>query len=170
MRNLRLPAALAGLLAVCSLASTPMAKASLDFATGSVCQLSIPTTDTRFRPKATGARNESTTASNFVICPLQNRGDDNDLYTSAYLAVYSLDGIPRDVTCTAVSGWQGGGSGIYYSSKTVKVSDTGEGNGFGWDAADFGGTAGGRIVGSLGFSVTCMLPPQTAISLIQGGF
>ena len=68
MRHLPLPAGMACLI-VGSLAVIPKAGAvevpTWNLATGSTCQLSIPTIDTKFRPKATGARNESTTVGSF---------------------------------------------------------------------------------------------------------
>ena len=73
MRDLRLSSSLACCIAACGLAMIPAAKAAIngDVIGGRIPrQLSIPTTDTKFRPKATGARNESTTASSFVICTL----------------------------------------------------------------------------------------------------
>ena len=48
---------------------------------GADCQLSIPTLDTKFRPKASGARNESTTASYFVICPARGFSSALDTVT-----------------------------------------------------------------------------------------
>lgn len=39
-----------------------------------------------------------------------------------------------------------------------------------WHASDFGGALGEPIENSLGFSVTCNLPPQTAIDVAQGDF
>ena len=35
-----------------------------------------------------------------------------------------------------------------------------------WNASDFGGTAGAGIQGSAWTTVTCNLPPQTAIGLL----
>ena len=77
--------------------------------TGGNCQLSIPTTDTKFRPRATGARNESTTTSSFVICPfsISPSGGDASPVIYFYLTMYSLDGaVHNNVSCTAVTGIQ----------------------------------------------------------------
>lgn len=154
----------------CSVVDVPMAKAAAETATGSVCQLSIPTTDTKFRPKATGARNESTTGSNFVICPLVNaNATNNNHLIYLYVQVYSLDGIARNVDCTATSGVNGITGDLKYSTKTASVSGTGAGSVYIWSASDFGaGAAGDPIPGSTFVSVTCLLRPQTAISLIEG--
>ena len=141
------------------------------FATGSVCQLSIPSIDTKFRPKATGARNESATASSFVICPLRSTiAGGSDVYTAISVAVYSIDGAHHDVSCTAVAGLNG--RGVAYSTKSVPVngSDDPAGATATWPAADFFGTAGTPIPGSISFSVTCNLPPQTAVNSLEGDF
>jgi hypothetical protein len=151
--------------------TVPNTVAAIDYSTGAVCQLSIPTTDTRFRPKASGARNDSTTASNFVICPLPSSASSStDVFTYATIAVYSIDGASHDVTCTAVTGRNG--DDIVYSGKTFTVTSDDEGQGavIAWSAADFGGTEGDPIPGSRAFSVTCLLPPQTAVNTIQGAF
>ena len=101
MRNLRLSTAVAVLTATCVMANTPAAKTfNLDLANGASCQLSIPTTDTGVRPKASGFRNESTTTSSFVICTFQRSTTTGDYYYVG-LVGYSLDGVARDVTCTA---------------------------------------------------------------------
>lgn len=175
MRNLPIPAGAACFAITCGLIVAPEVVANVkpgyNFATGSVCQLSIPTTDTKFRPKATGARNESSTASNFVICPLRNTVTDNDsTFDLVSVAVYSIDGSPHGVTCTAVSGWNG--RGLQYSTKTYDVSGSNgdEGRVFTWSYTDFPGSSGGVILNSAGFSVTCNLAPQTAINYIQGLF
>lgn len=176
MRNLRLSATLAGFVAIYGLAMPPAAEAAstpgINFSTGSVCQLSIPTTDTKFRPKATGARNESTTTSNFVICPLQSSPQwTNDAFSYVYLGLYSLDGASHNVSCTAVSGWRE--SGYVYSTKNWVVTNTEVGQPdsyIQWSAKDFGGIADDQIASSLGFSITCNLPPQTAVDYIEGEF
>jgi len=168
MRNLRLPAAVAGLAAAYAFANAPAAKAyNVDTANGAACQLSIPTTDTGVRPKASGFRNESRTASSFVICTLQ-RSSTTGNYSSIGLIAYSLDGVARDLTCTAVVGVIAGGNTLVYSAKTASIHDTtGNDLPITWTAADFGGTEGAPITSSWNISITCNLKPQTAISMIQ---
>jgi hypothetical protein len=173
MRNLRPAAALAALVAGYGLAGAPVAKAvEFSFLTGAGCQLSIPTTDTKFRPKAIGARNESSTTSSFVVCPLPVTGaSSNDYFQQVQVALYSLGGISRSVTCTAVSGWYFPGSDVdaKYSSKSAAVAGSGVSAVLLWRAPDFGeGNDGDPIKSSTGFSITCNLPPQTAISYISG--
>ena len=172
MRNLRLPTTLACFAAVYGLAIAPGAKAVPDaeFVHGGSCQLSIPTTDTGVRPKATGFRNESKTTSNFVICTMP-RSQAAGFYSFISLIAYSLDGIGRTLSCTAVVGFFGGSSGFdpFYSTQTATISDTSStSQGLLWQASDFGGTAGDPILRSLQVSITCNLPPQTAINYITG--
>ncbi|MFT3898333.1 MAG: hypothetical protein QM719_11685 [Thermomonas sp.] len=141
---------------------------------GGSCQLSIPTTNTGVRPKATGFRNESTTVSNFVYCPIANPvASNNNMFTQLIAAVYSINGAPHLVTCTAVVGaYDYPMAPLIYSSKSESVdsSDTPLGQLFTWTAADFGGTEGDPIVGSVLSSVTCSLTPQTAISFLQAPY
>ncbi|GAA5003749.1 hypothetical protein FNZ56_07760 [Pseudoluteimonas lycopersici] len=162
MRHLRLSAALAGVVAVCVLATSPETSAatviSLQHAPGSVCQLSIPTTDTGVRPKATGFRNESTTTGNFVICPLVSpMATGSDAFTFVNLSLLSLDGQSHDVACSAVAN----AISPAYSSKTISVNASG--GSYQWSASDFGETFGSPIIGSQEMSITCLLPPQAAI-------
>lgn len=136
--------------------------------TGGNCQLSIPTTDTKFRPRATGARNESTTTSNFVICPFVVSPSDSDAapVTSFYAMLYSLDGNAHNgVSCTAVTGIQSLGLPPVYAAQTVDVPATGSAS-VNWYGSDFGGTDGTPITASANLSVTCLLPPQTAIDTL----
>jgi len=173
MRSLRLSTSLACLVAVYGLTTAPATKATIsdaDVSPGGSCQISIPTTNTGVRPKASGFRNESMTTGNFVICTLQ-RSAAKGLLNEIALSVYSLDGTARNTTCTAVIGTLGGPTGyeLIYSTKTLSVSDTtGSVQAFDWTATDFGGTVGGNIPGSIYVSVTCNLPPQTAINYIVG--
>ncbi len=169
MRNLRLSTALAGLVTVYGLSVAPVAEAAqapgINFATGSVCQLSIPTTNTGVRPKATGFRNESTTTSNFVVCPLPSSLQwTNDAFSYVYLGLYSVDGADHNVSCTAVSGWRE--TGYVYSTKNWVITNTEVGQPdsyIAWTAKDFGGIADDQIASSLGLSITSNLPPQPAI-------
>jgi len=172
MRDFRLSLAIAVLCTGYGLAAAPAAHAaySASTVTGSACQLSIPTTDTKFRPKATGARNESTTSSNFVICPVHAPAvSSEDAFYGVFMFVYSIDAASHDVSCTAVTGYNGAYS-LKYSTKTASVSgaDGAIGIHFIWDGSDFGGDGSSIIKGSSTFSVTCLLPPQVAINFYYG--
>jgi len=167
MRDRRLSAALAGWMLACGLASSPECSAttvvSLQHAPGSACQLSIPTTSTGVRPKATGFRNESAATGNFVICPLPSPvATNSDAFTFINISLLSLDNQSHDVACTAVAN----AVSATYSSRTIAVSASG--GSYQWSASDFGGTAGNPIVGSQEISITCLLPPQTAIRSLGG--
>jgi hypothetical protein len=119
------------------------------------CQLSIPTTDTGVRPRATGYRNEGVNA--FVIC--------GATYLYSSLTVSSLqinlrafDGATHDMTCTAVDRSSSGGNEVY-SSKSVSV---GSGANFiSWMPADLNNFSNFAV------SVTCSLPSGVAIAGIR---
>lgn len=141
-----------------------------------MCTLSIPTIDTKVRPKATGFRNEGTSNA-FVICNFtslpgfdgsENFGDPQ----AVALLLYSIDGNNHDVTCTGVTSVQGfasiGANPQQYVSKTLTVNNTtppylAAGVAFKWLPADFGGTD--YIPDDAAFSVTCLLPPNVAINV-----
>lgn len=135
-----------------------------EFSPGDACQLSVPTTDTKVRPRANGYRNEGTT-NQFVICGMggyENTGGTGSvMYTALFFS--STDGLSHTVSCTGVGGLTGY-AGPYYSSKTIVVPATG----FTfqkWQAQDFGGAADNPIPYSAGLnlSVTCTLPPNVAV-------
>lgn len=150
----------------CGLAMSAPADATLHQAwtyqnPAEACQLSIPTTDTEVRPKATGFRNESTTKSAFVICGLvapAQESSPNSFPIQVLLYMHSMDGIARIVNCTAVTGLDGV-TPLVYSSK-AEVSNSGV-NYLIWYPSDFGGTT--TIPNGYAISVTCTLPPQTSI-------
>ncbi|QDQ72675.1 hypothetical protein FNZ56_01680 [Pseudoluteimonas lycopersici] len=139
---------------------------------GGNCQLSIPTTNTAFRPKATGARNESASISNFVICPFVVAPSDDlaSPITGIGMWMQSLDGTAHSVTCTAVVGALGNAP-MKYSSKTVDLpaSTTAAGQ-LSWFPADFGYAQGAPIPGSGYLTITCNLPPQTSINYLYASY
>ncbi|GAA5006524.1 hypothetical protein FNZ56_05115 [Pseudoluteimonas lycopersici] len=175
MRHLRLSTVLAGLVAIHGFTNVPEAKAgNVDYVNGGACQLSIPTTDTGVRPKATGLRNESTTTSSFVICTIQRNipssSSSDPNYVSVWANLYSLDGVSHDISCTAVVGILAGdaSSDLKYSTKTESISNTTGSQAIFWTNSDFGGIYGDPITRSFNISITCKLPPQSAISMIHG--
>ena len=146
------------------LAAAPAATAATqtktyEFSAADACQLSIPTTDTKVRPRANGYRNEGT-SNQFVICGMG--GYENDTVLSTTLLATSVDGQAHSMTCTGVTGLTGLGSGPIYAPKTVTVPATGVGA-QAWSASDFGGTTGQVIAGGINLSVTCTLPPNVAL-------
>jgi hypothetical protein len=186
MGNLRLPAALAGLTAVCGLAMAPWAAAKeftfgYSLQPGASCQLSLPASNPSARPKATGYRNESTTVSSFIICPIP-LAVGNSWNGQPYLIealVYSTDGNPHPVSCTAVVGaLTDPDHPLHYSTKseTVDASDRAGGDSntvgqlFTWAAADFGGGSDAYTpLPSEGLmpTVTCSLSPQVELQGVQ---
>lgn len=176
MRDLHLSAALAGIVMLPGLAIAPMAGAtevleSLEIP-GATCQLSIPTTNTGVRPKATGFRNESTTTSNFVICPVVSptaRGTSFNPFQAATITLHNLDGHAHVVSCTGVVG---NGTSLFphtYSAKTISVPSDATLFGSGtWQSEDFGQSPGNLIDASAWFTITCNLPPQVEIKYTGG--
>lgn len=157
---------------VLSMSAAPEAKSATvnqySVMTGGNCQLSIPSIDTKFRPKASGARNESTTTSNFVICPFSISPSPSSASAVIYFypVLYSLDGnAHNNVSCTAVTGIQSLGITPVYSTQIVNIPATG-GVTVQWQGSQFGGTDGTPIAGSANLSVTCNLPPQTGIDTL----
>lgn len=130
---------------------------------GRACQLSIPSTDTKVRPKASGYRNEGTT-NQFVICGLDNLDFQTQTILSMGIGLASFDGVAHTVSCTAVTGTTGL-STLQYATSNISVPATSYTQKV-WDAVDFGGTFGNKIPGSLVPSITCTLPPNVAITYL----
>ena len=130
-----------------------------EFSAADACQLSVPTTDTKVRPRANGYRNEGTT-SQFVICGMG--GYEKGTVMHMVLLYTSMDGQAHSMSCTGVTGLTGSGRGPLYSTKTVNVAATGYSFGL-WSAEDFGGTEGTPIDAGMNLSVTCTLPPNVAL-------
>jgi hypothetical protein len=137
-----------------------------------LCTLSVPTTDTAVRPKATGFRNEGK-ANAFVICAFDSPPGqpDTDPFavpwdpTRVELNFDSIDGKPHGFNCTGVNSWNDRGAGfaapMQYVTKTVSVLTAGDGiTTVAWTGSDYGES---YIPSSGNFSVTCTLPPGVAI-------
>lgn len=123
---------------------------------GPACQLSVPTTSTQVRPRASGMRNEGTTAA-FVICQFAATSSP---FSQAGIVLASIDGADHRLSCTAMSGYPT--QKAYYSTFDIFVhaSDT-AGTSIGWNSAYFDPSL--ATLPSRGFSVTCNLPPGMAI-------
>jgi hypothetical protein len=145
-------------IAFASTATAATQAKTYEFSAADACQLSIPTTDTKVRPRANGYRNEGT-SSQFVICGMG--GYENDTVVSTTLRATSIDGQAHSMNCTGVTGLAGF-DGPHYSTKTLAVPASGVGT-QSWAAADFGGTGGEVIAGGLNLSVTCTLPQNVAL-------
>jgi len=140
-----------------------------------LCTLSIPTTDTGVRPKATGFRNEGKTDA-FVICAFDSAPGQTDNAASEQesdpyvITLYfaSMDGKVHTFNCTGVNSWPApiasAAVPVQYSGKNVVVDPNDPSlEQIAWTHWDFGGTANIPTSGS--FSVTCLLPPGVAILL-----
>ena len=157
----------------CGLATSVPAAATVSYPISylnpaAACQLSVPNSNTQARPRASGYRNESATNSVSVICGF-SASNDGSKSTVSYLIVNftSIDGVSRNINCTAVSGLAGQYS-QGYSTKSVSSRDSGNYATLGWEPDDFGW--GASIPGGFAPSVTCTLPPQTAITLLTAGY
>lgn len=139
-----------------------------------MCTLSVPTTDTKIRPRSTGFNNEGTTNA-FVICSFNSPPGDADASTQAtnYLMyMKSMDGLTHSVDCTGVNSLKDGEAyGVptpKFVTKTTVVNDSGSFGTFGVPVtflpADFGGTTTIPSYGGV-FSITCILPPQVSIKV-----
>lgn len=128
---------------------------------GPTCQLSVPTTASKVRPRANGMRNEGTN-NEFVICQYSNSSNP---YSQAAIYLTSFDGVAHTVQCTAMNG--NIAAGAFYSTKTATTDTTPTGVvGLLWLPTDLG--APGSIFANPMFSVTCTLPPGASIMGING--
>ncbi|GAA5005179.1 hypothetical protein FNZ56_06365 [Pseudoluteimonas lycopersici] len=131
------------------------------------CKLSVPTTDSKVRPRATGFRNEGTT-NVFVICTIHTDNGPGGSFGSAPfidagLAALSLDGAGHDVQCTGVNSFSVLGDQQY----VTKIQNTGTNlTQFWWIEDDFGVSDGSGIPGTGAFSITCILPPNVSLDLV----
>lgn len=123
---------------------------------GPACQLSVPTTSTQVRPRASGMRNEGTTSA-FVICQFTATSTP---FTQGGIVLASIDGADHSLSCTAMSGYVT--QTAYYSTFNivVRASDS-AGTSVGWNSGYFDPSL--STLPSRGFSVTCNLPPGMAI-------
>lgn len=129
---------------------------------GSACQLSIPTIDTVVAPRANGYRNPGTKGA-FVICGFPYFNKD---FKGAGIVLMSLDGAQHTITCTAVSGVPTIAEQLYVSRAVVVPA--GGSDEILYTPEDFGTI--GTIDNTLAFSITCNLPPQTAITVIGSSY
>ena len=123
------------------------------------CTLSIPTTDTKARPKATGFRNEGTT-NQFVICGF-DIDSTNPGFHSIDLGFVSIDGLAHTFNCTAMSRYNYSTTGQYLT-KAVNVP---AGGGASFAIADTDPDYDENVYDLYpwGQSVTCTLPGGVAI-------
>ena len=101
----------------------------------------------------------------FVICGIVS--PTQALLEIAFMGLLSLDGQAHVVSCTGVNGVPGVNTQVYLA-KSFTVPATGY-YGLFYSPLDFGAT-GSTIPNSEAFTITCNLPPQTAISFVGGGY
>lgn len=121
------------------------------------CQGALPAFETAIRKRPLGVQNEGT-APAFVTCSFEanNYGSDNGiLLVDTYFTNNST--AAATVTCTAVSGFEGGTN--EYISRTLNIPAAGQGNGF-WQASDFpvGGLADSLV------SISCQVPVGVSVN------
>lgn len=155
-----------GLLLAASLFAAPSAQAVtqtnyLSDQGGAACQLSVPTTSSKVRPRASGMRNEGTT-NEFVICQFTSSAGFSFNY--ARLDIVSTDGKNHTVQCTGMSGV--GGYSAKYSTKTFSIAPENYSD-FLWLPADF---ASVNAFNNRYFSATCNLPPGTSIIRVLASY
>lgn len=128
------------------------------------CTLSIPTTDTGVRPKATGFRNEGGKSA-FVICSVDVDTAGNDT-TYIGLTLASFDGASHSVNCTAVARYSDTLANIqYYTIPTLSTAADGSFTNLSTAGAPPSVYDHQRRV----LSVTCTLPPGAAIMSVARG-
>lgn len=164
--------ALASALLGAALAPTPASAGSvlktLTQDAGNACTLSIPTTDTGVRPKATGFRNEGT-ANAFVICSADVANADGFGGDTTYigLSLASFDGNAHSTNCTAVARYPDTLSNIQYVTlPALNTAATGVATSLTTSGAPPSYYDHQRGV----LSVTCVLPPGVSILAVQRGY
>jgi len=127
---------------------------------GTACTLSIPTTDTGVRPKASGFRNEGGSNS-FVICGF-DINSDNTSYEQLDLGFRSFDKQMHSFSCSAVDQITGTDDPGEYSTKNVVVGADGHLTALSYLPSDFPneGLTGWNA------SITCLLPPGVSINVV----
>jgi hypothetical protein len=129
---------------------------------GAACQLSLPTISSKVRPRASGMRNEGA-STEFVICQYPGVAD----FSAVDMSFESIDGAVHDIQCTAVDG--DAQVGLVYAPKTVSTDEEGGRALLAWLPADFG-WGNSPMLYFQDFSVTCSLPPGTAITHLSAAY
>ncbi len=124
------------------------------------CALSIPSTDTKVRPKASGFRNEGTT-SQFVICGFDLPSNPGPGFSALGMYFASFDGAAHTFDCTAMGRFIDGPSGMYLT-KSVTTHADGQSSELNIDDSN-----PSYYVYLPGQSITCTLPPGVAILTVQ---
>lgn len=123
------------------------------------CQGALPRFEDALRKRPLAVQNEGEGAA-FLSCgvPTQGRVEALVVYT------FSSADVDHAITCTLVTGFQNGSN--TYVPKTRGVAAHGGMTSFVWHAVEFGGDEAARDFVSL----SCLLPPGTAIADVQLAF
>ncbi len=120
------------------------------------CQGALPAFETAIRKRPLGVQNEGT-ANAFVTCSFEAdafAAEDGILSLDTYFTNTSAAAV--NLTCTAVSGFEGGTN--EFVSKTTPIAAGGQGNPF-WDAGEF---TNGLFEGLI--SISCAVPVGVAVN------
>lgn len=154
----RFAAILATIAVAAAVSAVPVRAATVEklgVGPGASCQLSVPTTDTKVRPKALGFRNEGTTNA-FTICSLVFPRTFAANASAVYAHFVSFDGAAHTFNCTVASAFSY--SATDYLTKSVTVEAGG---------SEAGLTVLSSEMPSGGFrrytTMTCLLPPGADI-------
>jgi hypothetical protein len=126
----------------------------------SSCNLSIPSTDTKVRPKASGFRNEGTT-NQFVICGFDLASSPGPGFSALDMYFSSFDGVAHTFDCTAMARFIDGSTGMY-QTKSVTTHADGQSSELYIDDSN-----PNYYVYLPSQSITCTLPPGVAILTVQ---
>lgn len=128
------------------------------------CALSVPTTDTGVRPRATGFRNEGA-VSNFVICSFDLISSDFEVgFDGIEVNLASIDGKTHSVSCTGVDR-EAATFQADYATRTVDIPANGVGE-LQFSPFDFPHLH----LQAWNASVTCNLPPGTSVLTVRGQY
>lgn len=128
------------------------------------CTLSVPTTDTGARPRASGFRNEGT-VSNFVICSYDVISSEFGVAVDGFsINLASIDGKAHSVSCTGVDR-EAATFQADYATYTVSIPAGGVG-GLNFSSFDFPSLH----LSGWNISVTCNLVPGTSVLTVQSNY
>ena len=120
------------------------------------CQGALPVFETAIRKRPLAVENEGTSAT-FVTCSFETQTYDAEAGVVLLDTYFSNKGTAAaSVTCTAVSGYNGGTN--EYVAQTFSVPANGEYNAF-WIAEDFTGELAAGLI-----SINCQLPPSVGVN------
>jgi hypothetical protein len=128
------------------------------------CTLSVPTTDTGTRPRASGFRNEGT-VSNFVICSYDVISSDFEVGVDGIgINLASIDGKAHSVSCTGVDR-EAATFQADYATYNVNIPAGGVGE-LDFSTFDFPNLH----LQAWNISVTCNLVPGTSVLTVQSHY